>query len=127
MPVDGSGSEFDRISTILNQMLDRIEELMGALRQVSSDLAHDMRTPLGRIRQDMERLAAETGDPVASRSAERAMIDIDALLDLFAGLLGVSEVRGFAARKRFVGLQLDDVVTDVVDAYRPAFDDGGAA
>ena len=53
------------------------------------------------------------------------MVDIDALLDLFAGLLGVSEVRGFAARKRFVGLRLDEIVTDVVDAYRPAFDDDG--
>ena len=125
VPVDGSGSEFDRISTILNQMLGRIEELMGSLRQVSSDLAHDMRTPLGRIRQDMERLASATNEPATSQSAERAMVDIDALLDLFAGLLGVSEVRGFAARKRFVGLRLDEVVTDVVDAYRPAFDDDG--
>lgn len=125
VPVDGSGSEFDRISTILNQMLGRIEELMGSLRQVSSDLAHDMRTPLGRIRQDMERLIQDTSDPVAGRSAEQAIADIDALLDLFSGLLGVSEVRGFAARKRFVRLQLADVVADVVDAYRPAFDDDG--
>ncbi|WP_434403385.1 winged helix-turn-helix domain-containing protein [Sphingobium sp. DN12] len=88
VPVDGSSSEFDRISTILNQMLGRIEELMGSLRQVSSDLAHDMRTPLGRIRQDMERLATATNEPDTSQSAERATVDIDALLDLFAGLLG---------------------------------------
>lgn len=125
VPVDGSGSEFDRISMILNQMLGRIEELMGSLRQVSSDLAHDMRTPLGRIRQDMERLAQDMRDPKVVQSAERAIVDIDALLDLFTGLLGVSEVHGFAARKRFVGLQLSDVVADVVDAYRPAFDDEG--
>ncbi|WHO37645.1 HAMP domain-containing sensor histidine kinase [Sphingobium sp. AP49] len=125
VPVDGSGSEFDRISAILNQMLGRIEELMSSLRQVSSDLAHDMRTPLGRIRQDMERLARDTTDLAAGQAVEQAIVDIDALLDLFAGLLGVSEVRGFAARKRFVSLPLAEIVGDVTDAYRPAFDDDG--
>ncbi|MFD1103835.1 sensor histidine kinase [Sphingobium olei] len=123
IPIDGSGSEFDRISIILNTMLGRIDSLMRSLRQVSSDIAHDMRTPLGRIRQDMEALLVKTPDEGTANVLERTLADMDALLDLFAGLLGISEVQGMAARKRFVTLPLADIVGEVADAYRPAFDD----
>ncbi|MBH1991416.1 MAG: HAMP domain-containing histidine kinase [Sphingomonadaceae bacterium] len=123
IPIDGSGSEFDRISVILNTMLGRIDILMRSLRQVSGDIAHDMRTPLGRIRQDMEGLLRRASDDGITRTLERTIVDMDALLDLFAGLLGVSEVQGLAARKRFVPLQLSEIVGEVTEAYRPAFDD----
>lgn len=123
IPIDGSGSEFDRISIILNTMLGRIDSLMRSLRQVSSDIAHDMRTPLGRIRQDMEALLVKTPDEATANVLERTLADMDALLDLFAGLLGISEVQGMAARRRFVPLPLAEIVGEVADAYRPAFDD----
>jgi signal transduction histidine kinase len=125
IPIDGSGSEFDRISMILNAMLARIETLMLSLRQVSSDIAHDMRTPLGRIRQDMEALIHTTQDEAKTEIVERTIADMDALLDLFTGLLSISEVQGLAARKRFLPLSFASVVADVVEAYRPAFDDEG--
>lgn len=123
IPIDGSGSEFDRISIILNAMLERIDMLMRSLRQVSSDIAHDMRTPLGRIRQDLERLMLRAPDEATADRLERSIADMDGLLDLFAGLLGISEVQGHAARRRFVPVLLTEVVGEVVDAYRPAFDD----
>ena len=123
IPIDGSGSEFDRISMILNAMLARIESLMLSLRQVSSDIAHDMRTPLGRIRQDMEALMHKARDEETADTIERTIAGMDALLDLFTGLLSISEVQGLAARKRFVPLPLAEIVADVVEAYRPAFDD----
>ncbi|NWK99033.1 two-component sensor histidine kinase [Sphingobium lactosutens] len=123
IPIDGSGSEFDRISIILNTMLGRIDILMRSLRQVSSDIAHDMRTPLGRIRRDMEVLLLSGLDGATTDILERTIADMDALLDLFAGLLGVSEVQGLAARKRFIPLRLSEIVGEIVEAYRPAFDD----
>ena len=125
VPIDGSGSEFDRISMILNAMLGRIETLMLSLRQVSSDIAHDMRTPLGRIRQDMEALMRAAPDEATADRIERTIADMDALLDLFAGLLGISEVQGLAVRKRFILLPFAEIVADIVEAYRPAFDDEG--
>jgi len=125
IPVDRSGSEFDRISIILNAMLSRIETLMMSLRQVSSDIAHDMRTPLGRIRQDMEALMRGAPDKVTADTLEQTIADMDALLDLFTGLLGISEVQGLAVRKRFVLQPLAEIVADIVDAYRPAFDAEG--
>ncbi|MBA4091233.1 MAG: two-component sensor histidine kinase [Sphingobium sp.] len=127
IPIDGSGSEFDRISTILNRMLGRIDMLMRSLRQVSSDIAHDMRTPLGRIRQDTEALLLKAPDDATTQTLERTIADMDALLDLFAALLGVSEVQGLAVRKRFVPLSLSDILGEIVEAYRPAFDDEGRA
>lgn len=123
IPLDGSGSEFDRISVILNAMLERIDILMRSLRQVSSDIAHDMRTPLGRIRQDLEGLMLRSSDGETIGKLEQSIAGMDALLELFTGLLGISEVQGQAARKRFVTLSLAEVVRDIVDAYRPAFDD----
>jgi signal transduction histidine kinase len=127
IPIDGSGSEFDRISTILNIMLGRIEGLMLSLRQVSSDIAHDMRTPLGRIRRDMEALLHGAQEEATAETLNRTIADMDALLDLFTGLLGISEIQGLAARKRFIPLCLADIVAEVVEAYRPAFDDEGRA
>lgn len=125
IPLDGSGSEFDRLSAILNAMLARIETLMLSLRQVSSDIAHDMRTPLGRIRQDIEALMRDPANDRIAEPLERTLADMDALLDLFTGLLGVTEVQGLAARKRFVPLPFADAVADMIEAYRPAFDDEG--
>lgn len=86
LPINGSGSEFDRISMILNAMLARIEDLMLSLHQVSSDIAHDMRTPLGRIRRDMEVLMHEAQDEATTATIERTIAEMDALLDLFTSL-----------------------------------------
>lgn len=123
--LDGSDGEFDRLSQALNAMLTRIEELMRNLRQVSSDIAHDMRTPLTRIRNQMDELLRNE-DRAASPEALQRMIDnTDSVLDLFSGLLSVSEIEGFAARKRFRDVRLDSVVEQVADAYRPTFHDEG--
>lgn len=127
VPLDGSGSEFERLAAILNAMLDRIDVLMAHLRHVSSDIAHDMRTPLHRIRGRFELLAAEEADPRRTAELEASIADIDRLLDLFAGLLGISEVEGFAVRRRFRPTRLDVVAGELADAYGPAFTDAGRA
>jgi signal transduction histidine kinase len=123
VPLDGSGSEFDRLSHILNDMLARIETLMRNLQQVSSDIAHDMRTPITRIRHQMDGLLGTEDRPASIEAIRRMIADTDALLDLFTGLLGVSEVEGFVARRRFRPVALDEVVDEIVEAYRPTFDE----
>ncbi|MDX3899272.1 MAG: HAMP domain-containing sensor histidine kinase [Sphingobium sp.] len=125
VPLDESGSEFERIASILNVMFARIEASMQSLRQVSSDIAHDMRAPLGRIRRDMEALMLRSSDGASQASMGKMIAEMDALLDLFAGLLDVSEVQGFAVRRRFLALSLTDAISDVVEAYRPSFDQDG--
>jgi len=120
---DGSGSEFDRLSEVLNRMLDRISGLLSNLRQVTENIAHDMRTPLHRLRQKLE--AVEGADGIEGedvrRSTEETLREVDKLLELFSSLLAISEIDGFQVRARFVRLDLADVAREVVEAYLPAF------
>lgn len=125
VPRDGSGSEFERLAVILNAMLDRITGLMTNLRQISGDIAHDMRTPLNHLRIRFEQLAAIEPRPEMRAELERSIADIDDLLDLFAAVLGVSEVEGFAARRRFQPIALDAVIASMADVYQPAFAEDG--
>jgi signal transduction histidine kinase len=121
MPVDGSNNEFDRLANTLNRMLDRIAALMVNLRQVSSDVAHDLRTPLTRLRNRLDE-AAEGGDPHA---IDAAIAQADELLEIFAALLRISEVEGLGVRKQFAEIDLSAVLDEVVELYRPDVEASG--
>lgn len=125
MPLDGSGGEFDRLSLVLNRMLDRIGDLLDNLRQVSGDIAHDLRTPLSRIRSRLE--AAEQAAAGSSQQTllAAAIRETDDLLDLFSALLAISEIEGQSVRSRFQPVDLGGAVEEIVEAYRPATDEAG--
>lgn len=126
MPDEGTGSEFDRQSATLNRMLDRIAELMSNLKQVSSDIAHDLRTPLGRLRQRLETALADEDDVDGmKRQVRNTLVEVDALLDLFAALLRISEVEAGARRAAFEAIDLGALVHDVTETFAPAVQDGG--
>lgn len=126
MPRDGSGSEFDRVSATLNRMLDRIGSLMDNLRQVSGDVAHDLRTPLTRLNNRLGEALARDRDPVALRAAiEAALADAGELLDLFAALLRIAEVEALSARRQFATLAVDSLLEEVLDAYAPDIEASG--
>ncbi len=122
MPIDGSGGEFDQLAHVLNQMLNRIEDLMGNLRQVSADIAHDLRTPLTRLRvrlEDAESLAVSTDQ---HRQIEGALQQVDDLHALLSSLLTLSEVEGRSALDRFVTVDLKPALEELAEAYRPALE-----
>jgi len=125
MPLDGSGVEFDRLALVVNGMLDRMSILVANLREVSTGLAHDLRTPLSRIRGRIERAEANTGDPAQQELLDLAVRDMDALLELFAGLLAISELDGQRVRSRFTAVDLAPAVAEIAEAHRPAIEDGG--
>lgn len=125
MPRDGTGVEFDRLALLLNQMLDRISALVANLREVSTGLAHDLRTPLSRVRSRIERIEAATIDEASSLLLEDAVRDIDNLLELFGGLLAVSELGGHSIRSRFSTVDLAAAVREIAEAHRPAIEDNG--
>ncbi len=126
VPVRGTNDDLDRLAGTLNHMLDRIGTLMDSLRQVSTDVAHDLRTPLSRLYQRLEdaRLHArsvqefETANDAALREAE-------GLLETFSALLRIAQVEGASPRASFGPVDLSAVATAVVDAYRPDAEDGG--
>lgn len=122
MPIDGSGGEFDQLSKVLNRMLDRISDLMGNLRQVSGDLAHDLRTPLTRLR-----VRLEDAEGIATTDEQRAGLagalrEVDGLQELLSSLLALSELEGRSVRERFVPVDLEAAIRELAEAYAPAVD-----
>ena len=126
VPVRGTGDDLDRLAGTLNHMLDRIGALMDSLRQVSADVAHDLRTPLSRLYQRLEdaRLHARS---VAEYEAavDGALAEAEGLLDTFSALLRIAQVEGASPRAGFGDVDLSAVADAVADAYRPDAEEGG--
>jgi signal transduction histidine kinase len=126
VPLSGSGDEFDRLAGTLNLMLERIAALLGNLRQVSGDIAHDLRTPLTRLRQKLELGVAGGGDAASLREVMTDAIEhSDDMLVLFGAILGISEVEAGGAGVRRDRLDLSALALDMADSYRPSVEDGG--
>jgi signal transduction histidine kinase len=122
----GSGDDLDHLSATLNVMLDRIAGLMENLRQVSNDIAHDLRTPLSRLRQDLEE--AQKRDLTAAdlkRVIESAVTEADVLLETFSALLRIAQIEAGTRRSAFRPVDLSEVLRTVADAYAPAIEESG--
>ncbi len=125
IPLKGTGDDFDALGATLNRMLDRIGALMDSLRQVSSDIAHDLRTPLTRLRQKLEASLGAQTEAERSAMAESALRDMDAILDMFAALLRIAQIEGGARRSGFRPVELDRIAAAVVEAFAPSAEEGG--
>jgi signal transduction histidine kinase len=119
MPMRGTGDDLDRLAGTLNRMLDRIGVLMDSLRQVSSDVAHDLRTPLSRLYQRLEDARAHARSVAEYESAvDAALSEAEGLLETFAALLRIAQVEGASPRSGFRDVDLTAVTETVSDAYR---------
>jgi len=119
--VRGSTDDLDRLAETINRMLDRISALMESLRQVSSDIAHDLRTPLTRLRQRLESGLAKEGE--RGEAIEGALGDLDSILETFAALLRIAQIEGGARRAAFRATDLSQLARTVVDAFAPSAED----
>jgi signal transduction histidine kinase len=126
VPVRGTGDDLDRLAATLNRMLDRIGMLMESLRQVGSDVAHDLRTPLSRLYQRLEdaRLRAETADDY-EQAIDGALVEAEGLLATFAALLRIAQVEGASQHAGFRVVGLSGVMDSIADAYRPDAEEAG--
>jgi signal transduction histidine kinase len=120
----GSGDEFDRLSANLNEMLDRIQMLMDGLRQVSNDIAHDLRTPLTRLRQRLE-LARTKATTVADyeTAVDKAIAETDEILDTFGALLRIAQIEAGTRRAAFTEVDLSGVLQTIVETYAAVAED----
>ena len=121
VPVRGSDDDLDRLALTFNRMLDRIAGLMESLRQVSSDVAHDLRTPLTRLRQKLEAGLADPRDRGAA--LEGALSDLDSILDTFAALLRIAQIESGARRAAFRPCDLAALAQTVTEAFAPSAED----
>jgi signal transduction histidine kinase len=120
----GSGDELDRLAGAINLMLDRIGALMENLQQVSSDIAHDLRTPLTHLRRRLENARDKSGsvDEYAEAVA-RAIEDTDELLSMFSALLRISQVDAGTRLAGFRQVSLSTLLGDLVAMYLPVAED----
>lgn len=123
MPVSGGGDEFDQLALTLNRMLDRIEGLVENLRQVSSDVAHDLRTPLSRLRTQLEASKDMADDPLDV--IEGAIVQLDQALSLFSAILRIAEVEAGETRRSFTAVDLTGLAAELFESYAPALQDCG--
>jgi signal transduction histidine kinase len=122
--VTGRGDEFDDLAMSLNAMLDRIDELMRSMRQISNDIAHDLRTPLTRLRQRLE-LAERRSDSVDGyRGAiSGAMRELDSILETFGALLRIAQIEAGEQAMPAEVVDLSALVRTVADDFAPAAED----
>ncbi len=125
VPVTGSGDELDRLAGNLNAMLDRIESLMAGLREVSDNIAHDLKTPLTRLRTRAE-AALRDGDPVHARDGlGRVIEDADELIKTFNALLLIARLEAGALEGATETFELAELVRDVAELYEPVAEEAG--
>lgn len=124
VPVRGTNDDFDRLSQTLNQMLDRIGELMTSLRQVSANIAHDLKSPLARLRHRLE--SAQTMiDADARPQLGEAIEQVDDILATFSALLRIAQIEAGTRRAGFARFNLSTTFLTVAEAFAPAAEDAG--
>ena len=124
LPVTGRRDELDMLATIVNRMLDQVERLLGEVKGVSDSIAHDLRTPLTRLRAQLHRVKQQTDthDPRAP-TIERCIVDVDVLLDRFRALLRISELEDMRRRAAFGAVDLRETLERVHELYAPLADE----
>ena len=128
LPVSGSGDELDRLAESLNDMLERISELMPGLREVSDNIAHDLRTPLTRLRNRAEAALAFGDDAAEYRAAlEQTIEESDGLIQIFNALLLIARAEAGADRGALQHFDVGEAAQSVAELYEPLAEKEGVS
>jgi signal transduction histidine kinase len=126
LPVGRSGDELDRLAENLNAMLERIEALMAGLKEVSDNIAHDLKTPLTRMRNHAEEALAKSGSEAEYRAAlERTIEESDGLIRTFNALLMIARAESGQARGNMDDFDAAEVANGIQELYEPLAEDDG--
>ncbi|MEJ2202256.1 MAG: HAMP domain-containing sensor histidine kinase [Desulfuromonadaceae bacterium] len=125
IPLRHRNDDFDQLAGNLNNMLDQIETLMNGVRQVSDNIAHDLRTPLARLRNRLELLHDQVSEDASRELLDQAMSEADGLLSTFKALLRIGQIESGNRRADFKEIDLADLLRDVTELYEPLADEKG--
>lgn len=124
IPTDGaSNDDLDRVSVSINSTLEQLEHLMESQVQISNDIAHDLRTPLQRLRQRLEKMAGQ--QVIDPQEADAALAQTEDIIGTFNALLRIAQIEAGDRRERFQRTDLRDLVTNVHEAFEPSAEDAG--
>jgi signal transduction histidine kinase len=128
LAIAGTNDEFDRLAGSLNLMLDRVEELMKGLKEVSDNIAHDLKTPLTRLRNRAEEALRTAAEPNDYRVALETIIDeADNLIRVFNALLMIARAEAGNAREGMAAFDVAEVARDVAELYEPVAEEADVA
>jgi signal transduction histidine kinase len=125
LPVSRRGDEVDMLAAIVNRMLGEIERLLVEVKGVCDSIAHDLRTPLTRLRAQLHRLQQTGGgEEGIGPTLEHCIADVDSLLERFRALLRISELEDLRRRSGFADIDLGEILGEVHELYAPLAEDG---
>jgi len=120
LPAGKQNDDLQRLAGSVNRMLDRLEQLLDEIRDVGNDIAHDLRTPLARVRARLDRALNADHSAAALRNViSRTIDDLDQSFSIITALLRIGEIENGRRRAGFGTVDLDALVTDIVDLYEP--------
>jgi signal transduction histidine kinase len=122
---EAGGEEFAMLAGAINTMLERIEELVEQLRLITDSLAHDLRSPLTRMRANIERAGESGTDDRRQQALEAVSLDIDRLLRLISATLEISSTEAGAGKQHFESFDLAGLLRDIYEIYNPVAEDRG--
>lgn len=112
VPVDSSWDDLSKLSAVLNRLLGELETTMLGVKSVSDSIAHDLRTPLTRLRGDLDRLPE-------SDTRDQLLDEVDNILNIFTSLLRITSIETERRKSAFADVQVDELLNDVVEMYEP--------
>lgn len=126
IPRRGAPDDLDKLAATLNRMLDRTNGLMDSLKHLSNDIAHDLRTPLGRLRRQLDSAQHQLLSPDAYRAViAQSVTEVDAILDTFSAILRIAQIESGNRRRGFQRVCLSELVAEVCETFGPALEEDG--
>ena len=125
MPTEGMGEDLRPLADTVNRMLEQIEILLDDVRHNSASIAHDLRTPLGHLRQTLESLAAQQSGAAAQEKCEKAIAELDNILSTFSALLRIGELESGSAEVRAYRVDLSKLLETLAETYAPVAEEAG--
>lgn len=124
-PISGAGDAFDQLSSRINLMLDRIVGLMEEIRLLTNSLAHDLRSPVSRLRARIERAMTVSDEAQREAALGGVMQEVDALMRILSTVVDIGRSEAMAGRKQFAWLDPAELITELADMYEPLADEAG--
>lgn len=127
MPIAGSNDSFDSLSREINHMLDRITTLMDELRTLTDSLAHDLRSPVGRLRARVDAALHAEDEERRDHLLAGVIQEADALMRILTTVMEIGKSEAMTSRKQFAWLEPDELAAEIADMYEPLLEDAGLA